>query len=65
MDLAQTGNLERLHQLLTKGNERQRRELAPMLVEEGLTLEDVATKSEKARNTPDLNIRAMIFAVCY
>jgi hypothetical protein len=63
MSLAQTANIERLHQILVNGNKRQKRDLLPLLAEEGLTEQDLATKSEKARNTPDLNIRALIFAV--
>jgi hypothetical protein len=62
--LAQTGNIDRLHQLLVKGNKRQRTTVAEMIVDLGLTADDLATKSEKARNTADLEIRAIIFAVC-
>lgn len=63
MSLAQTANIERLYLLLTKGNKRQRETVSQMVAEEGLTLQDLETKSEKARNTPDLNLRAILFAV--
>lgn len=61
--LAQTENITRLHQLLVKGNKRQRREVAEMIQDLGLTADDLETLSEKARATADLKIRAIIFAV--
>lgn len=63
MLVAQTANIERLYLLLTKGNRRQRETVSQMVAEEGLTLQDLETKSEKARATPDINLRAILFAV--
>ncbi len=62
--LAQTGNIQRLHQLLVKGNKRQRTTVAEMIQDLGLTEQDLETKSEKARSASDLELRAIIFAVC-
>ena len=56
-------HINQLHKLVANGTKRQKRDLAPLLAEEGLTPEDLATKSVKALSTPDLNIRALIFAV--
>ena len=56
-------HIDQLHKLVTNGTKRQKRDLAPLLAEEGLTPEDLAAKSVKALSTPDLNIRALIFAV--
>jgi hypothetical protein len=38
--------------------------VAEMIQDLGLTAGDLAAKSEKARATADLEIRAIIFAVC-
>ena len=60
---ATTGNITRILQLLEKGNARQRRDCAMLLKEEGLTKEDLVNKTPKVMNTPDLNLRAIIFGV--
>lgn len=65
MTTAKASTVDMLVQRLDTMSKQRKKIAIQFLAEEGLTEDDLRTKSDKAMAVPDLNLNAIIFAVDY